>query len=422
MIKGVQMPKPNSSICGLDIGTASVRVVIAELIEGEPEIVGIGEAESRGLRKGVISKPDLAVDSIKRAVENAERMSGLTVNHVYVGLAGSHIKGENSEGMIAIPGRHREITREDIKRVIDTACAISIASGREVADVLPQEYKVDDQDGIDDPLGMLGSRLSVSVHILTSPVAAKQNVITSVNRAGFHVADVYLSQLAAAEAILSDEDKEYGVAVVNIGGETTSLAIYQRGAVWHTTVFPLGGSHFTNDIAVGLRTPILEAERIKRQDGCAARSVLTAEEAAELIEVPSVGGRAPRAVSRQILCDILGPRADEILSHVQEEIKQAGFDRQLSSGIVLTGGGAMLHGIVEVAEHVFNAPVRIGAPAGFNGLAEEIAQPLYAAAVGLVLYGLRCESGMSSSGRNQNRRTPVQPIRDRVKSFFGIRR
>ncbi|HKX29640.1 MAG TPA: cell division protein FtsA [Blastocatellia bacterium] len=416
------MPKPNSSICGLDIGTASVRVVIAELIEGEPEIVGIGEAESRGLRKGVISKPDLAVDSIKRAVENAERMSGLTVNHVYVGLAGSHIKGENSEGMIAIPGRHREITREDIKRVIDTACAISIASGREVADVLPQEYKVDDQDGIDDPIGMLGSRLSVSVHILTSPVAAKQNVITSVNRAGFHVADVYLSQLAAAEAILSDEDKEYGVAVVNIGGETTSLAIYLRGAVWHTTVFPLGGSHFTNDIAVGLRTPILEAERIKRQDGCAARSVLTAEEAAELIEVPSVGGRAPRAVSRQILCDILGPRADEILSHVQEEIKQAGFDRQLSSGIVLTGGGAMLNGIVEVAEQVFNAPVRIGAPAGFNGLAEEIAQPLYAAAVGLVSYGLRCESGMSGGGRTQNRRTPMLPIRDRVKSFFGIRR
>jgi cell division protein FtsA len=416
------MPKPNSPIVGLDIGTNTVRVVIAEVIEGEPEIVGIGDAESRGLRRGVISKPDLAVDSIKRAIENAERMSGLQVHNVYVGLAGLHIKGQNNEGVIGIPGRHREISREDIKRVIDSACAISIPSGREVADVLPQEYRVDEQEGIDDPLGMLGSRLSVSVHIVTSPVAAKQNVITSVNRAGFHVADVYLSQLAAAEAILTDEDKEYGVAVVNIGGETTSLAIYQRGSVWHTTVFPLGGSHFTNDIAVGLRTPIPEAERIKREDGCASRSVMTAEEAAELIEVPSVGGRAPRAVSRQILCDILEPRAEEILSHVQEEIKNAGFDRQLSSGIVITGGGAMLNGIVEVAEQVFNAPVRLGVPNVFDGLVEEVAQPLYAAAVGLVLYGLRCELGISGSRRSQNRRAAVQPIKDRVKSFFGIRR
>jgi cell division protein FtsA len=416
------MPKPNSPIAGLDIGTNTVRVVIAEIIEGEPELVGIGDAESKGLRRGVISKPDLAVDSIKRAVENAERMSGLQVHNVYVGLAGLHIKGQNNEGVIGIPGRHREISREDIKRVIDSACAISIPSGREVADVLPQEYRVDEQEGIDDPLGMLGSRLSVSVHIVTSPVAAKQNVITSVNRAGFHVADVYLSQLAAAEAILTDEDREYGVAVVNIGGETTSLAIYQRGSVWHTTVFPLGGSHFTNDIAVGLRTPIPEAERIKREDGCASRSVMTAEEAAELIEVPSVGGRAPRAVSRQILCDILEPRAEEILSHVQEEIKNAGFDRQLSSGIVITGGGAMLNGIVEVAEQVFNAPVRLGVPSGFDGLVDEVAQPLYAAAVGLVLYGLRCELGISGSSRSQNRRAAVQPIKDRVKSFFGIRR
>lgn len=416
------MPKTNSPIVGLDIGTNTVRVVITEVIEGEPEIVGIGDAESKGLRRGVISKPDLAVDSIKRAVENAERMSGLNVHNVYVGLAGLHIKGQNNEGVIGIPGRHREISREDIKRVIDSACAISIPSGREVADVLPQEYRVDEQEGIDDPLGMLGSRLSVSVHIVTSPVAAKQNVITSVNRAGFHVADVYLSQLAAAEAILTDEDREYGVAVVNIGGETTSLAIYQRGSVWHTTVFPLGGSHFTNDIAVGLRTPIPEAERIKREDGCASRSVMTAEEAAELIEVPSVGGRAPRAVSRQILCDILEPRAEEILTHVQEEIKNAGFDRQLSSGIVITGGGAMLNGIVEVAEQVFNAPVRLGVPGGFDGLVDDVAQPLYAAAFGLVQYGLRCELGISGSSRTQNRRAAAQPIKDRVKSFFGIRK
>ncbi len=416
------MAKQNSSIVGLDIGTGSVRVVIAELIEGELEIVGVGEAESKGLRKGVISKPDLTIDSIKRAVEAAERMSGLQIHDMYVGLAGSHVKGENSHGMIAIPGRHREISREDIRRVIDTACAISIPSGREVSDVLPQEYTVDDQDGIDDPLDMLGTRLSVSVHIVTSPVAAKQNVITSVTRAGYGVSDVYLSHLAAAEAILTDEDREYGSAVVNIGSETTSVAIYQRGAVWHTAVLPVGGSHFTNDIAVGLRTPIPEAERIKREEGCAHRPLLTPERASDLIEVPSVGGRAPRAISRQILCDILEPRAEEVLSHVQDEIRQAGFDRQLSSGIVLTGGGALLNGLVETAEHVFNAPVRVGATGDFNGLVDDAMQPAYSAAIGLALYGLRCELGIVGSSRNQGRRATPPAIKERVKSFFGIKR
>src|SRR5499426_788651 len=406
------MARQNSPIAGLDIGTSSVRVVIAEALDGQLEIVGIGDAESKGLRRGVISKPDLTVDAIKRAVEDAELMSGLTVNQVYVGLAGSSVKGENSNGMIAIPGRHRAITHEDVMRVIDTACAISIPSGREVADVLPQEYTVDDQDGIDDPLGMLGSRLSVSVHIITSPVAAKQNIVSSVNRAGLHVAGICLTQLAAAEAVLTDDDREYGVALVNIGGETTSLAIYQRGSVWHTAVFPLGGRHFTNDIAVGLRTPIPEAERIKREDGCASRSILTPEEAAQLIEVPSVGGRAPRAVSRQILCDILEPRAEEILSHVQEEIRQEGFDRQLSSGIVLTGGGAMLDGLIEVAEQVFNAPVRIGAPNLFQPLAAEAASPTFAAAVGLVLFGSRSELSINGSSRTHNRRAPAPPIKE----------
>jgi cell division protein FtsA len=326
--------------------------------------------------------------------------------------------------MIAIPGRHREINRDDIRRVIDTACAITIPSGREVSDVLPQEYTVDDQDGIDDPLGMLGSRLSVSVHRVTSPVAAKQNVTTSVIRSGYTVADVYLSHLAAAEAVLTDEDREYGSAVVNIGGETTSVAIYQRGAVWHTTVLPIGGTHFTNDIAVGLRTPIHEAERIKREEGCAYRQLLTQEEASDLIEVPSVGGRAPRAVSRQILCDILEPRAEEVLSHVQDEIRQAGFDRQLSSGIVLTGGGSMLNGLVEVAEQVFNAPVRIGGAGEFNGLIADSVQPAYSAALGLALYGLRCELGIVGSSRNQvqGRRQQAPAIMEKVKSFFAIKR
>src|SRR5215467_1349599 len=306
------MARQNTPIVGLDIGTSSVRVVIAELLDGQLEIVGIGDADSKGLRRGVISKPDLTVDAIKRSVEDAELMSGLTVNQVYVGLAGSSVKGQNSNGMIAIPGRHRAIAHEDIMRVIDTACAISIPSGREVADVLPQEYTVDDQDGIDDPLGMLGSRLSVSVHIITSPVAAKQNIVSSVNRAGLHVAGICLTQLAAAEAVLTDDDREYGVALVNIGGETTSLAIYQRGAIRHTAVFPLGGNHFTNDIAVGLRTPIPEAERIKRQAGCALNHLLGENERQSIVEIPSVGGHASRTLSRYTLCEILQPRAEEI--------------------------------------------------------------------------------------------------------------
>jgi len=414
------MPKQPSTIVGLDIGTTSVRVVIAEAIEGQFEVVGIGEAESRGLRKGVISKPDLAVESIKRAVEAAERMAGLTVTEVCVALGGTQIKGINSEGMIAVPGRQREITREDIKRVVDTACAVAIPAGREIADVLPQEYIVDDQDSIDDPLGMLGSRLAVSVHIVTSPIAAKQNVVTCVNRAGFQVADVTIGQLAAAEAVLTEDDREYGSALVNIGGETTSLAIYLRGAVWHTEVFSLGGSHFTNDIAFGLRTPIPAAEKIKRDSGCAYRPRLTADFANESIEVPSVGGREPRTVTRQLLCDIVEPRAEEILSHVHEGIRAAGFERQLSSGIVLTGGGALLDGLAEVAEQVFDAPVRIGVPDEVEGIGDDLVHPGFATAVGLVLHGVRVGSGGAGMKSFSTRRASAGNVGERIKALLGI--
>lgn len=408
-------------IVGLDIGTTTVRVVIADALDGELEIVGVGEAESKGLRKGVISKPDLAVEAIKRAIDAAERMSGMVVHDVYVGLSGAHIKGENSQGMIAIPGRNREITDDDIKRVQETACAISIPSGREMADVLPQEYTVDDQDGIDDPRGMLGARLSVSVHIVTSPVATKQNIVNCVNRAGFNVADIYLTQLAAAEAVLSDNDKEYGSALINIGGETTSLAIYQRGAVWHTAVLPVGGSHFTNDIAFGLRTPVPEAERIKREFGCASRSLLDQLSngfGPEMIEVPSVGDRASRNVSRGLLCEILEPRAEEVFAHLHDELKRAGYDRQLSSGIVLTGGGAMLPGLVEVAESVFDAPVRVGMP----DASEEVAQSGFATAVGLVLYGLRCEQGQVISRTSNRKQVTESAVSIRLKEWFGLKR
>jgi cell division protein FtsA len=414
------MAKKTSHIVGLDIGTTNVRAVVAEPLDGRLEVVGIGEAESRGLRRGVIVNPDAAVESIKRAIEAAELISGLQLHEAYVGLAGSHIKGHNSQGVIAVSSRHREISRDDIQRVIDAACAVSIPSGREIADVLPQEFTVDDQDGIGDPLGMLGSRLAVSVRIITSPIAAKQNIITSVNRAGLAVTDMMLSSLAAAEAVLTEEDREFGAALVDIGGETTNLAIYQRGAVWHTAVFPVGGSHFTNDIAFGLRTPIPEAERIKREYGCAYRPLMSSDLASEMIEVPSVGGRAPRTLSRQILCDILEPRAEEILTHVQEEIRHAGFERQLSSGIVLTGSGALLNGIVEVAEQVFDAPVRVGAPSEVGGLTDKVERPGYATAVGLALYGWRCSQGLIGSGRLPGRRVMAHSVTERVKSWLSL--
>lgn len=417
------MAKQTSQVTGLDIGTTHVRAVIAETFDNRFEVVGVGEAESKGLRKGVVVNPDLAMSAIRQAIEEAELMAGLAAQSVYVGLSGAHVRSENSQGVIAVSSRHREISAEDVKRVIDAACAISIPSGREIADVIPQEFTVDDQDGISDPLGMLGSRLAASVHIVSSPIAARQNIITAVNRAGLAVADLMLTQLASAEAVLSEEDREFGTALVNIGGETTGLAIYQRGTVWHTAVFPVGGNHFTNDIAFGLRTPIPEAERIKRESGSAWRDLLTVDDLTEIIEVPSVGGRAPRELPRHNLCDILEPRAEEILMHVRDELKRAGFERQLSSGVVLTGGGALLRGMIEIAEDVFDAPVRLGSPEGFGGPADEINTPGFASALGLAMYGVRHSGGQASAPRQQQRKAAALmapfSFTSRFKHIFG---
>src|ERR1700681_294972 len=338
------MAKRTNHTIGLDIGTSKVTcIVVGPGEEGLLEILGLGEAEARGLRKGVIVNPDAAVEAIKKAVEEAERMSGVQAEEVTINLAGSHIMGFNGQAIVAVAGRDREITADDVRRSMDSACSIQLPAGREIVDRLPQEFIVDDQDGINDPVGMTGARLAVKVHIVTSPVTARQNAINAVNRAGLIVADMILEQLAAAEATLTEDDKEYGSALVDIGAETTGLCVYQRGAVQHTAVFPLGGSHFTNDIAFGLRTPIPEAEKIKRTVGCACSTALNEMERSELVEVPPVGGRAPRQLSRQILCDILQPRAEEVLLHVADEIKDAGWERQLSSGVVLTGGGAVVH-------------------------------------------------------------------------------
>src|SRR2546421_12344035 len=388
------MAKRSPHTIGLDIGTSRVTCIVGEVGEGGLlEVVGIGEAEARGLRKGVIVNPDAAVDAIKKAVEDAERMSGLEAEEVTINLAGSHILGFNGQAIVAVSGRDREINAEDVRRAIDSACAIQLPAGREIVDRLPQEFIVDDQDGINDPVGMIGARLAVKVHIVTSPVTARQNAINAVNRAGLIVSDMVLEQLAAAEASLTDEDKEFGSALVDIGAETTGLVIYQRGAVQHTAVFALGGAHFTNDIAFGLRTPIPEAEKIKRAFGYASSASLSEGERGEQVEVPSVGGRGPRMLSRQILCDILQPRAEEVLMHVADEIRESGWERQLSSGIVLTGGGALLSGLCEVAEQVFDAPVRVGYPERdrFGGLVEDVQSPQWTAAAGLSLVAMRAQ-------------------------------
>ncbi|HYX42921.1 MAG TPA: cell division protein FtsA, partial [Pyrinomonadaceae bacterium] len=310
-------------------------------------------------------------------------------------------------------------------RAIDSACAIQLPAGREIVDRLPQEFIVDDQDGINDPVGMIGARLAVKVHIVTSPVTARQNAINAVNRAGLIVSDMVLEQLAAAEASLTDEDKEFGSALVDIGAETTGLVIYQRGAVQHTAMFALGGAHFTNDIAFGLRTPIPEAEKIKRSFGYASSASLSEMERGEQVEVPSVGGRGPRLLSRQILCDILQPRAEEVLMHVADEIRESGWERQLSSGIVLTGGGALLSGLCEVAEQVFDAPVRVGYPERdrFGGLIEDIQSPSWTAAAGLSLVAMRAQAveARRAAGKRDGSGALgafVSKFRDRFSSIF----
>jgi cell division protein FtsA len=389
------MARNDPHIVGLDLGTTEVRAVIGEVTSsGRLEVVGIGRAESRGVRKAVVVNLEATTEAIRQAVEEAELMSGVQIDSAYVGIGGVQVKGHNSRGVIAVSRRNREIGRPDVDRVIEQARSIALPADREIIDVIPQEFTVDGQDGIVNPVGFLGMRLEAAVHLVSSPITARQNVITSVNRAGILVLDTVLEHWAAAEAVLTEDEKEFGTALIDIGGETTNLAIYHKGAVQHTAVLPIGGSHFTSDIAVGLRTPIPEAERIKRAFGCAISTLMDEDERASAVEVPSVGGRPPRLLSRQVLCEILQPRAEEIFSHVYDEIERNGFDRQLSSGVVIVGGGALMDGTIEIAEHVLDLPARSGMPRGIGGLSGEIASPTCATAAGLLLYGYRKQSGM----------------------------
>jgi len=373
---------------GLDIGTTKICVIIGEEINGDVEIIGIGSSPSRGLRKGVVINIESTVGSIKKAVEEAELMAGIELKTVYTGIAGGHIKGFNSHGIIAV--KNREVSESDVKRVIDAARAIAIPVDREVIHILPQEYIVDDQDGIQQPLGMNGVRLEARVHIVTGAVASAQNIIRCVNRTGMDVETIVLEQLASAKAVLSEDEKELGVVIVDIGGGTTDIAIFSEGSIKYTMVITLGGDHLTNDIAVGLRTPVIEAEKIKKSSGTAMASLVDKD---ETIEVPSVGGRKPRVISRQILAEIIEPRVEEILSLVEREVIRSGYGDLLASGVVLTGGSSLLSGMAELGEQIFNMPVRIGYPKGISGLTDLVNSPMYATGVGLVLYGSANGSG-----------------------------
>ncbi len=408
------MARKEDIFVGLDIGTTKICAVIGEMTDDDGvEIIGIGKAPSNGLRKGVVIDLETTVESITKAVEDARHMAGIDIDRVYAGIAGGHIKGFNSRGVIAVSGKDREITQQDIDRVMEAARAVAIPSDREVIHTLPQEFIVDDQHGIKKPLGMYGVRLETDVHIVTGAVTSAQNIIKSVNNAGLGVEDIVLQQLASAEAVLTDDEKELGVALIDMGGGTTDLAIFVEGSIWHTAGLSLGGNNVTNDIAMGLSTPNHEAERIKKLYGCAMEDMVDPE---ECIEVPSVSDRPPRKLFRHALCAIIEPRIEEIFELVAREIRQTRYDDLIGAGIVMTGGGSSLAGICELGEQVFGLPVRLGMPKRkIGGLVDLVSSPIYATGVGLVLFG--CKYGGISGFQSNNQQ--FHSIFQRMKEWFA---
>ena len=392
MARMTRMGRRAPLIVGLDVGTYKIGVVVAEVTENGAEIVGIGTAASRGLRRGVVVNMDATVDAIQKAVGEAELMAGCEIRAVIAGSAGSHIKGFNSHGVVAV--KNREVAPGDVERVIDAARAVALPTDREVLHVLPQEFIVDDQDGIREPLGMAGVRLEARVHIVTGGISSGQNLIKCCNRSGIHVLDVLAGPLAAAEAVLTPEERELGVVLVDLGGGTSDMVVYQAGAIRHTAVIPVGGSHVTSDLAAALCTPVPEAERLKQRHGSALARYTPQD---QMIEVPGLGGRAPHTLSRRSLAEVIEPRAEEMLTMVRAEIERTGCHQGLVSGVVLTGGGAVLEQMSTLAERVFHLPVRLGVPLHLNGLVDVVASPMYSTAVGLVLHGLKQDAHGSRS-------------------------
>ena len=381
----------NNLIVGLDIGTSKVVAIVGEVTaDGEIEIIGIGTQPSRGLKKGGVVNIESTVQSIQRAVEEAELMAGCQIRSVYAGIAGSHVRSINSHGIVAI--KDKEVTPADVARVIDAARAVAIPADQRILHVLPQEFLIDNQEGIRDPVSMSGVRLEARVHLVTGAVSAAQNIIKCVRRCGLEVDDIILEQLASSASVLTEDEKELGVCLVDIGGGTTDIAVFTEGAIRHTAVIPIAGDQVTNDIAVALRTPSQYANDLKIKYACALRQLASAE---ETIEVPSVGDREPRQLARQTLAEVVEPRYEELLTLVQAELRRSGFEEICAAGIVLTGGSAKMDGVIELAEEIFHMPVRLGVPQHVSGLVDVIRNPIHATGVGLLLVGNKQQSGFS---------------------------
>lgn len=406
------MGRKDNIVAGLDIGTTKVCALVAELTEeNRIKIVGIGTSPSKGLKKGAVINIEDTVDSIKQAVYKAEQMAGVEIKSVYTGIAGGHINGLNSRGIVAI--KNQDVTQSDIDKAIEAARAVAIPPDREILHVIPQEFIIDGQDGIKNPLGISGVRLEVQVHIITGAITAVQNIVKSVHKAGLEVQDIILQPLASSEAVLTHDEKDLGVVLVDIGGGTTDMAIFVNGAVSHTAVIGIGGNHMTNDIAVGLSTPTAEAERLKIRHGCAQASLVKENIA---IEVSSMGGRPPRQLSRQAISDIIEPRVEEIFTLVAKEIRKVNYAKMLSSGIVITGGSSVMEGIVEMAEKVTGMPVRKGIPANLEGISDSISQPMYSTGIGIILCALQ-QQGMED--RKFKDGHLFGNIYHRMKNWFG---
>lgn len=405
------MAKQEKYIVGLDVGTSKICVVVGEIKSDDTiDVIGIGTAKSEGLKKGVVVSLDKTVEGIRKAVEEAELMAGIEISKVFIGISGHHIKGFNSRGVIGISTKQPEIFRDDIKRVIEAAHPAGMPADSEIIHVLPQEYKVDDHDGIQDPIGMTGRRLEVNAHIVTGSSSAIKNILTAVSRAGLSLNGKVLVQKANAEAVLSKDEMEMGVALVDIGAGTTNVAIFERGSLWHTGVIPVGGYNFTNDIAIGLRTAIPEAEKVKKKYGCVLSSYI--EEDA-VLEIHGVSNAKARIVPQQALVNILQPRSEELFQLVHQEIRKAGYDSVINAGLVVTGGGALLTGMTEIAELEFDLPARLGKPSGIGGLVDVVSSPAYATAIGLIKFG---KSDSALLGRMPD--GGVKRWYKRIKDFF----
>ena len=411
------MGRKDQIIVGLDIGTTKTRAVVAEFREdGGADVIGVGTSLSRGLRKGVVINIEDTVASVRKAVEEAEVVSGVVINSVHVGIAGSHINSLSADGLVAI--KSREVTRADIVRAVNAArSAAIIKSDHRVLHVLPREFIVDEQDGIRDPLGMSGSHLKVNVHIITGAVTSVQNLVKSVERAGLDVIGIILQPLASSEAVLSEDERELGVAMIDMGGGTTDLAIFAEGSVMHTAIIPVGGDHFTNDIAVGLKTARSEAERLKVQFGCAVSSLVKDD---EIIDVPSMGNRPLRTLSRKLLADIIEPRAEELFDLVAREIKRAGYEGVVTGGVVITGGTSLMEGMPDMAERILDLPARRGLPAGVGGIHEHVGNPMYSTSVGLIIHALHQQEDLAMHGYRKGRRLwrVVEHMKSWARDFF----